>query len=67
MEYGFTEMNRERVISLIRPANGPSVRVAERLGQKPDGTVDLLGGEALVYAVTREEWLAARRESKLSS
>lgn len=64
LEYAFTEMNRERVISLIRPANAPSIRVAERLGEKLDGTVDLLGSEALVYAVTREDWLAARRKGK---
>ena len=67
LEYGFTELGRDRVISLIRPANAPSVRVAERLGEKLEGTVDLLGSEALVYAVTREDWLAARREGKLSS
>lgn len=60
LEYGFTEMNRERVISLIRPANAPSIRVAERLGEKLEGTVDLHGNEALVYAITREDWLAAR-------
>lgn len=60
LEYGFAEMNRRRVISLIRPANTPSVRVAERIGEKLEGTVDLLGSEALVYAVTREDWLAAR-------
>ena len=61
LEYGFTEMGRERVISLIRPANTPSVRVAERIGERLDGSVDLMGKEALVYAVTRDEWLAARR------
>ncbi|HEY0173958.1 MAG TPA: GNAT family N-acetyltransferase [Pyrinomonadaceae bacterium] len=60
LEYGFNELGRERVISLIRPDNAPSVRVAERLGEKLEGSVDLLGGEALVYAVTREDWLAAR-------
>lgn len=60
LEYGFTEMGRERVISLIRPANAASVRVAERLGERLEGSVDLLGSEALVYAVTREDWLAAR-------
>lgn len=67
LEYGFTGMNRERVISLIRPTNTPSICVAERLGEKPDGTVELSGREALVYTLTREDWLAARRESKSGS
>jgi RimJ/RimL family protein N-acetyltransferase len=65
LEYGFTELGRERVISLIRPGNLPSVRVAVRLGERPEGSVDLLGSEALVYGLTREDWLAGRREGKL--
>ncbi|MCA1618679.1 MAG: GNAT family N-acetyltransferase [Acidobacteria bacterium] len=67
LEYGFTEMGRERVISLIRPANAPSVRVAERLGERLEGSVELSGGEALVYGLTRDDWLATRREGKLVS
>jgi len=60
LEYGFTELDREHVISLIRPANLPSVRVAERLGERLEGGVDLFGNEALVYGISREDWLAAR-------
>ena len=67
LEHGFTEMRREHVISLIRPANLPSVRVAERLGERLEGRVDLFGTEALVYGITREDWLAARGGSKLGS
>jgi RimJ/RimL family protein N-acetyltransferase len=60
LEYGFTEMGREHVISLIRPDNTPSVRVAERLGERLEGRADLFGREALVYGITREDWLARR-------
>ena len=60
LEYGFTELGRAHVISLIRPDNAPSVRVAERLGERLEGSVELLGREALVYGLTREDWLAAR-------
>ena len=65
--YCFEEMGREHVISLIRPDNLPSVRVAERLGERLEGSVELHGSTALVYGITREDWLAARRESKLDS
>ena len=67
LAYGFDELGREHVISLIRPANTASVRVAERLGERLEGRVELHGGEALVYGITREDWLAARREGKLES
>jgi RimJ/RimL family protein N-acetyltransferase len=60
LEYGFTELGREHVISLIRPANLPSVRVAERLGEKLEGSVELFGSEALIYGISRDDWLAAR-------
>ncbi len=66
LRYAFTEMGREHVISLIRPANLPSIKVAERLGERLEGSVELFGGEALVYGVTREDWLASRRERKLN-
>jgi len=56
LAYGFEEMRRERVISLIRPDNLASIRVAERLGERREGSVELLGSTALVYGVTREDW-----------
>ena len=65
LEYGFTELGRDHVISLIRPANLASVRVAERLGERLEGTVELLGSEALVYGIGRENWLTGRRDGKL--
>ena len=66
LEYGFTEMGLEHVISLIRPDNLPSIKVAERLGERLESSVELFGSEALVYGISREDWLAGRRESKLN-
>jgi RimJ/RimL family protein N-acetyltransferase len=63
LDFAFEEMGREHVISLIRPDNIPSIRVAERLGESLEGSVELFGGEALIYGITRDVWLAARRES----
>jgi RimJ/RimL family protein N-acetyltransferase len=56
LAHAFTELNRERLISLIRPANAPSIRVAERLGERPEGRAELFGDEALIYAIDRAAW-----------
>jgi RimJ/RimL family protein N-acetyltransferase len=60
LDFAFEELGREHVISLIRPDNGPSVRVAERLGESLEGSVELFGREALVYGISRDAWLATR-------
>jgi RimJ/RimL family protein N-acetyltransferase len=52
-EYAIATLKRERVISLIRPGNERSVRVAEKLGFVRDGTVEMMGKSALVYANKR--------------
>ena len=64
LAYAFEELDREHVISLIRPGNEPSVRVAERIGEKREGTTDVLGMEVMVYGISREEWRAARRAAR---
>ena len=53
LEFAFRELDQPRVISLIRPGNAPSMRVAERLGQKPVREVELLGGPAIVYEISQ--------------
>jgi RimJ/RimL family protein N-acetyltransferase len=53
LEHAFTEMGRDHVISLIRPGNAASIRVAERLGEKLEGRTELFGHEALVYGISR--------------
>ena len=49
LHYARTECRPERIISLIRPENAGSIRVAERLGGRLEGDVDFLGGRSLVY------------------
>ncbi|HEU4564686.1 MAG TPA: GNAT family N-acetyltransferase [Gemmatimonadaceae bacterium] len=42
-------LGRDRVISIIRPGNAGSIRVAERLGAVPDGEVEFFGAPARIY------------------
>ena len=53
LEYAFTEMNRDHVISCIAPDNIRSIKVAERLGEKVEGKTQLLGKEVLIYGISR--------------
>jgi RimJ/RimL family protein N-acetyltransferase len=51
--YAFTELDKDHVISCIHPDNTASIRVAERLGEKPEGESEILGTRVLVYGVDR--------------
>jgi len=51
------------VMSLIHPENIPSRRVAEKNGMKVEKEITFRGFPTLVYAITREQWLANRDAS----
>jgi RimJ/RimL family protein N-acetyltransferase len=53
LDYAFTEMGRDHVISLIYPPNAASIRVAERIGETLEGRTQLFGHEVLVYGIHR--------------
>jgi RimJ/RimL family protein N-acetyltransferase len=53
LQHAFEVLQRERVISLIRPQNLRSIALAEALGCHLAGRVELMGSEALVYEATR--------------
>ena len=53
LQHAFTVLQRERVISLIRPQNRRSIALAEALGCRLAERIELLGGEALVYEARR--------------
>ena len=61
LAHAFTEMGRDHLISLIRPDNRASIRVAERLGERLERRTDLFGQEALVYGIDRAQWEASGR------
>jgi ribosomal-protein-alanine N-acetyltransferase len=52
-EYAFRVLAPPRVISLIRPENAPSQRVAGRLGMAPTERVQHAGLEHIVFALAR--------------
>jgi RimJ/RimL family protein N-acetyltransferase len=62
IEFAFTDLQQPHVISLIDPANTLSIRVAERLGEHLEGKALLphTRKEALVYGLSREQWLLTR-------
>jgi RimJ/RimL family protein N-acetyltransferase len=49
LAYGRETLGKTDIISLIRPANVPSIRVAEALGARQETTIDLMGKPALLY------------------
>jgi len=58
LDYAFTTLGRERVISLIHPDNPRSIRVAERLGEHVEGEAEVNGWHLRVYAIRKEAWRA---------
>ncbi|MCF4966706.1 GNAT family N-acetyltransferase [Nostoc sp. CMAA1605] len=56
MAYGFENWGITQLISLIRPENQASRRVAEKIGEKLQSSITLLGGEALLYSINKEDF-----------
>ncbi len=57
LEYAFTELGREHVISLIHPDNCASIKVAGRLGEQVEGRAEVFGIDVQVYGISRATWL----------
>jgi RimJ/RimL family protein N-acetyltransferase len=53
LAYAFTELDQRHVISLIHPENTPSMKVAERLGEKREGAARINDIDLLVYGIDR--------------
>ncbi len=60
VEYAFESLGQTRVLSLIAPDNVNSIRVAERLGERPRGEWEVFGMKVIIYGVGREEWEARK-------
>lgn len=53
VEYAFRVVGVDHVISLIRPENEASIRVAERLGERFERAIELGGNEVHMYGLGR--------------
>ena len=51
--YARETLGRDRIISIIRPANAASIRVAVSLGATPGEVVEFFGAPAVVYEYPR--------------
>ncbi len=54
LRYAREELKRDRILSVIRPGNAPSIRVAEGLGATLEREVEFYGGPARLYAYPAE-------------
>jgi RimJ/RimL family protein N-acetyltransferase len=54
MEYARNQLGRHRIISMIRPENVPSCRVAERNGLKIEKQMEWKGYLHYVYSIEME-------------
>jgi RimJ/RimL family protein N-acetyltransferase len=61
-DLAFGPLGRARVISLIRPENVPSQKVALRTGLSPGMRVPFVGLEHIVFSLERDEWRAGSKE-----
>jgi RimJ/RimL family protein N-acetyltransferase len=53
LDYAFSKLGHEHVISLIHPDNAPSIRLAVRLGMQFEGRTDVMSRDVLVYGINR--------------
>ena len=56
LAHAFTELQQSHVISMIRPDNTASIRVAEKLGEQIEDPIEIHGDSALVYGIHRKTW-----------
>lgn len=57
VDFGFTRLDVDEIISVTLPHNAASRRVMEKVGLTDTGTtVDLRGHRQVLYRITRQEW-----------
>jgi|SRR5690349_16354814 len=56
LDYAFTVLKKDLVISLVHPENQASIRLVERLGERLLCRIEHLGKEMLCYGIDRESY-----------
>ena len=54
LEHGFSKFGFIHVISLIHPENRRSISVAERLGERQEGSTEIFGKMSLIYGIRND-------------
>jgi RimJ/RimL family protein N-acetyltransferase len=62
VDWGFTNLPVDEIVSLIRPDNAPSQAVATRIGERYRGEIVFRGGATGLWAITRADWEALRAQ-----
>ncbi|MEJ2603072.1 MAG: GNAT family N-acetyltransferase [Gammaproteobacteria bacterium] len=60
LDWCFDALEENHVISLIHRDNAPSARVAEKLGEHPEGETRVHDVDVIIYGMDRSAWLARR-------
>ena len=53
LSWAWTHVATDDIINLIQPDNLPSMRVAEKIGERYEATVEILGAAYLRYGIRR--------------
>jgi len=61
LAWGFEQLGLDTIYAVIRPANAPSIRVAEKLGETLRRQEDMRGAPVSIYGVDREMFRAGGR------
>lgn len=61
LDYGFDELNLEKIVAVARPENDRSRRVMERLGMKYDGIGKFYGLDLAHYSITKDDYFRNRK------
>jgi ribosomal-protein-alanine N-acetyltransferase len=57
LEYGFSELNLEKIAAVAYPENTASRRVMEKLGMQFDYIGEFYGRDLVHYSISRKSWL----------
>lgn len=58
LRHAFSVLNVPHVISLIHPDNALSIRVAQKLGERLEGTAEVAKAKLLVYGIDKGEFIS---------
>lgn len=55
VHHAFTALNRDHIVCLIEPENTRSIRLAERLGARPEGETEAPAKRLTIFGISRPE------------